>query len=156
MMSKLKSILAYGVAGLGIPIILVTFMGMPFWMNLLVANTGLKVSPWYTGAEVVRSVDHGQYRTLIHRPVFDALIGERSNGFVQVDWKPINSVPEEIAEEIDLDGNGSADFQVVLNSRSGRALLIPYSSQVTGLEGTYKLKDSWAIRVQLKNPRKGK
>jgi hypothetical protein len=155
-MSKLKSFFAYAVAGLAIPILLLAFMGMPFWMNLLVARTGLKVSPWYTGADVVRSVDHGQYRTLIHRPVFDALIGERSNGFVQVDWEPINSVPEQITEEIDLDGDGSADFRVVLNSRSGRAFLTPYSSQVTGLEGTYKLKDSWAIRVQLMNPRKGK
>ncbi len=150
-MSKLKTFLGYVLAALGLPIILATFMGQGFWMKSLVSATGLRVSPWYTGDGVARIVAHGSYETRIHKPVFQALIGERPEGFVQVDWAAAGNVPAQVAEDIDYNGDGQADFRVELDTTTQQAKLTPYTPQVIGLQGTYRLKDAWAVRVNLKN-----
>ncbi len=150
-MSKLKAFFGYALAALGLPVTLATFMGMGFWSNGLVATTGLRVSPWFTGDEVARTVAHESYETRIHKPVFQALIGERSEGFVQVDWAPPGRVPALMAEDIDYNADGQVDFRVELDTQEERATITPYTAQVLGLQGTYRLKDAWAVRVALKN-----
>ena len=150
-MSKLKAFFGYAVAALGLPIILATFMGQGFWMTNLVSATGWRVSPWYTGDEVAHTVAHTGYETRIHRPVFLALIGERPEGFVQVDWAPPGRVPAQLAEEIDYNADGQVDFRVELDTQTQQAKLTPYTAQVIGLQGTYQLKEAWAVRVTLKN-----
>ena len=150
-MSKVKTVLGYIAASLGIPIIIATSVGMPFWSELLVSATGVTISPWFTGGAVARTVDHGTYRTDIHCPVFDALIGERKLGFVQVDWTPLEPLPAQIDEEVDVDGDGQVDFRVEWDTGSDQATLTPYASWVLGLEETYRLEDALAIRVNLRN-----
>jgi hypothetical protein len=122
---------------------------METWSKGLVSVTGLTVSPWYTGGEVLRTVDHGPYRTSIHRPVFDGLISECSNGFVQVEWGPLGCLPERIEEDIDLDGDGCPEFRVQLAPQTATATLVPYDQRVKKLEGVYRLKRGLAIRVAL-------
>ncbi len=153
-MSKIKAIFGYTLAALGLPIALATFMGMSDWANLLVSTTGLTVSPWFSGGEVAATVDHDGYETRIHQTVFQALIGERDEGFVQVDWTPIDALPATIDEEIDFDNDGSADFRVELDTRARQAQITPYSQQVLFLEGVYQVREeAVAIRVRLKNSR---
>jgi hypothetical protein len=149
-MSRIASITGYTLAVMATPVVLATFIGMPFWAGQLVAVTGLKVSPWYSGGEVAQTIDHGQYHCLIHRPIFDGLICERSKGFVQVNWTPLESLPGKIAEDISLDG-GDPDFHIELDTSAGAAKLDALNPRVLGLEGTYKLKKSWAVRVLLSN-----
>lgn len=117
----------------------------------MVSATGLTISPWFTGGEVARTVDHDTYRTDIHRPVFDALIGERKQGFVQIGWTPLEALPARIDEEVDVDGDGQADFRVKWDTGSDQATLTPYASWVLRLEGTYRLEDALAVRVTLRN-----
>ncbi len=150
-MSKLKAFFGYALAALGLPITLVTFVWMGFWSETLVSATGLRVSPWVTGDEVARTVAHDGYETRVHKPVFMALIGERPEGFVQVDWAPPGRVPPLMAEDIDYNADGQADFRVELNTQNQQATITPYTEQVIGLQGTYRLKDAWAVRVTLKN-----
>lgn len=147
---RLKAFLAYALAGLMIVVALGTFMGRGFLAAKFVAVTGIKVSPWYTGGEVLRVVDHGRYRTVIHRPVFDALIGEKSEGFVQIDWEPRDSLPATIAEDIAIRGDGDKDFRLILDTATGAAELIPCRPRVLALQGSYKLKERWSVRVVLR------
>jgi hypothetical protein len=151
-MSKSTTIAGYTIAALATPLVLATFIGLPFWAGKLVSATGLKVSPLYTGGEVLRTVDHETYKTLIHKPVFDGLLCPRSKGFIQVDWTPMDSLPATIDETIDIYGNGQTDFHIELDSKTGAVKLTPSNSQILGLQGTYKLKKSWTVRVSLKNP----
>jgi hypothetical protein len=150
-MSKLTAIVGYTLAFLMLPVVLATFIGMPYFAEKLVLATDLKVSPWFSGGEVVRTIDHGTYQTLIHRKVFDGLVCERSKGFAQVDWTPLDALPSTIDEQIDLDGDGQADFRIELDTQTGKANLTASSSRVLGLERSYLLKKAWAVRVSLSN-----
>ena len=154
-MAKLKSVLGYTVATLSILIMIVSAMavralglGAP-----LVSATGLKTSANWSGGEVVQTIEHGAYRTEVHRPVFDALIGERKEGFVQVAWRPPDALPARIDEEIDADADGRADFRIELETATRQASLTPYSAYVIDLQGVYRLPETLAIRVRLKNSR---
>ncbi|MFZ6029838.1 MAG: hypothetical protein ACOYYS_19155 [Chloroflexota bacterium] len=152
-MSKLKSFLGYFIAILGVPALLVLFMGTPAWMELLVSSTGLKINPLYTGGEVARAYSQDGMRIEIYEPVFAALIGESKEGFVQVSFGP-KAAARQIDAEIDYDHDGTADFRVQWQPDGAAATLTPYASRVLGLEGTYELNETYTIRVRLHNPNK--
>jgi hypothetical protein len=154
-MAKLKSILGYTVAVLGIPLMIfsvLAFSGVVPLGKSFITATGLKTSANWTGGEVVRTIEHGAYQTDIHRPVFDALIGEHKEGFIQVAWRPPEALPAFIDEEIDFDADGQADFRIELQPASKQATITSYSPNVTELEGVYDLGAKLAIRVKIKNP----
>lgn len=149
-MGTLKKVLGYGLAVLATPIVLATFIGLQFWAPKLAAATGVQVSAWYTGGEIVRTIAHDGYETRIHRPVFDGFLWDRSEGFVQIDWGPPDSVPPLVAESIDFDNNGTPDFRVELDRQKITARLSEQSDAVIALEGAYKLKKSYTVRVFLR------
>jgi hypothetical protein len=122
-------------------------------MKLLVSATGLEISPQYTGGEVrYRSAQDG-YRIDIHETVFPTLLGESREGFVQVDFGPKSTVGQ-IDAEVDYDNDGAVDFRVQWDTATMDATLTPYSPLVFGLDGTFELEKAYALRVNLKNPRK--
>jgi hypothetical protein len=152
----LKSGLGYTWAVLCLVVVLATFVGLNFWANTLAQGTGIQVSPRYTGGEVQRSVDHGQYLTLLHRPVFDGLLGERSEGFVQIDWTPKDqqSLPALIEEEFDTDGDGTLEFSIRLDTVAVRADLIKMKPWVLSADSVITVDKEQILRVRLRNPRK--
>lgn len=152
-MAKLKSILGYTMAVLSFFIMVVLFPALGAFAEPLITTTGLTVSPNYTGGEVKQTIDHGVYQTQVHRMVFDdTLIGERKEGFIQVDWRPLDGLPAHIDEEIDADGDGQADFRVEVDTANKESTLTPYASWVLELEGTYKPEGLLMVRVRLRNP----
>jgi len=152
-MKYIKSFLGYSIA---VVCILISIMVGPM-IGLLaepfIKTTGLRLSPNYDGGEVRQTIDHAAYQTLVHRMVFDnTLIGERKEGFVQVEWAPLAALPAHIDEEVDVNGDNQADFRLVVDTANKQSVLTPYSSWVQELEGTYRFKNSMAVRVRLKNP----
>lgn len=105
-MDRLKAILGYSCAVCALIAALATFLGNDALSRALASATGVTVSPWYSGGEVVRTINHGPYRTDIHRPVFDALIGERETGFVQVKWVPARDCRKSSARKSKLTERG--------------------------------------------------
>jgi hypothetical protein len=151
-MNKLRSIMGYLVAALSLLIILAVLPAIMFLPQPFLTATGLKLSPNYSGGEVVQTVDHAGYKTLVHRMVFDdTLIGERKEGFIQVNWTPFESLPSIITEEIDANGDGAADFRIEVEPQTRETSLVPYSDWVLGIEGSYKPGDSLMVRVKLRN-----
>jgi hypothetical protein len=152
-MKKLKAFFGYTAAVLAFPFIVVMILGAVGGLGeLFVEVTGLKTAANYTGGEVARTTDHGTYQTQVHRMVFDALIGERKEGFVQVGWAPLDALPAHIDEEIDANGDGQADLRIKVDTANKSSTLTPYAAWVLDLEGTYRLKDTLAVRVRLRNP----
>lgn len=156
-MAHVKSVLGYAAAALSIPIVaagLFVFIFPELTGGAFISATGLKTSANWTGGEVAQTIDHGAYRTEVHRPVFDALIGERREGFIQVAWRPADSLPASIDESIDVDADGQADFAIELETGTHRATLTPSSPDVMDLVGVYDFGERIAIRVKLRNPRR--
>jgi hypothetical protein len=149
-MKTLKRILGYMWAFLAIFIVLATFMGNDYFSEQLASATGIKVSPWFSGGEIVQTVDHGTYKTYLHRPVFDALIGEKREGFMQLNWEPYAGLPPVIQEQIDYNGDNRVDFLITLNTHTGETTLTAQNPSVLSTEGPYGLKKGWAVRVRLK------
>jgi len=149
-MKILKGILGYGWALLAVIIVLATFVGNDYFSAKLASATGITVSPWFSGGEVVQTVAHGTYKTYIHRPVFDALIGEKRKGFMQLNWEPYAGLPPVVQETIDYNGDNRDDFSIILNTQTGDTTLTAQSPTVLSIEGSYRLKKGWAVRVILK------
>ena len=154
-MGRLRSILGTLWALAAVPLLLVMFMGFGRWPTMLVAATGLEVSPWYTGGAVVSSAAREGYEVRVHRPVFDGLIGQRSQGLVQVDFVPGegSALPAEIRETVTPSGNTALAFEVRLDTATHNATIAPGGPNVTGLQAVHSLKQGLAVRVGLRNPR---
>ena len=148
---RLQTFLGYTTAVLMMVVVLATFLGMNSFSHKLISATGLKISPWFSGGEIVRTIDHGSYKTLQHRAVFDALIGQRAEGFVQVDFSPSAALPDKINEKIDFDLDGKIDFNLEYDVVANTAVLTAYNRRVLSLAGCYVLKERRAVRVLLRN-----
>ena len=151
-MARLKSFLGYLAAALSGLVMLATLPALIFLTEPFIRVSGLAVSAKYTGGQVAQTIDHGAYQTRVHKPSFEALIGETKEGFIQVDWAPLHRLPPRIDEEIDADGDGRADLRLEVDTISKRSTLTPYAPWVLDLEGTFKLKDALMVRVRLRNP----
>jgi hypothetical protein len=152
-MRKLQAILGYTAAGLAMPVMIIALLllvggGLD---KALTSALGLSLSPTINGGEVTRTISHGTYETQVHRMVFDSLIGQRREGFIQIDWTPLASLPASIDEQFDADADGKPDFRLQVDTAKESSTLTPYASWVMGLEGTYRRQASLAVRVHLKN-----
>ena len=150
-MTQIKKFLGYALAWLSVPIVLATFMGMNFWAQQLATTTGVKVSPWFTGGEEAKVLSRNEYQVVIHHPVFDGLIWEKKKGFIQINWRPMAALPGKIVEAVDVTGDGQPDFTIEVEPANLRAKMLSQGPLVVGLEGVYRLKDSVAVRVGLRN-----
>ena len=149
-MQKLKSILGYLWAILALFVTLATFFGYNYFSKTFAETTGLKVNARYSGGEVISVIDHGTYKTSIHRPVFDDLVGQTKEGFVQINWAPAAGLPSVIREGIDYNRDGREDFVVALDTATGKVELAGVNPAVIGAGKVYRLRDGWALRVLLK------
>lgn len=153
-MTRLKSVLGYAWAALMLPIILFMFFNFQTLPKALVDGTGLKINPWYSGGEVVRTVPHPEtvLDTHIHRPVFDALVGQFSEGFVQVDWRSRTGfMPAVVTEDITFGPGPGPDFRIAFDSRTLEIREFKaFSPAVLGVEGVYPLHRGVAARIRLR------
>jgi hypothetical protein len=152
MMQKLRSGLGYTWAALCLLVVLATFVGLGFWERALAKETGIHVSPRFSGGEVRQTIDHGSYRTLLHRPVFDGLLRERDDGFVQIDWVPQKGqkLPAVLEENFEIDGDGSAEFGIRIQTAAGKVTLLHPKPQVVGLEPLVTVDSERILRVLLR------
>ncbi len=149
-MKKIKSILGYAWAAATVVIVLASFMGNNYLSRALASATGITVHPKYSGGEVGKIVEHGSYKTFIYRPVFNGLIGEKKEGFIQIKWEPAASLPKAISEGIDYNGDGRDDFIITLDTVTGKTTLGKNNQAVLNGEKSYHLSNGWAVRVLLK------
>jgi len=154
-MQRIKAIMGYAIAVCMIIIVPATFVGMDSFGAVLVKAGQITISPLYSGGEVAKVIDHGEYRTEVHEAVFAGLFQPSQKGFVQVNWIKVQSLPDRLREDIDYDEDGVVDFSIECDIKEDRAAIIPINPKVLGLEDTYWLEDAFAVRVVLKNPDKG-
>lgn len=154
MMNRLLSFFGYLWALAMVPLVFLTFFGMNVWVEKFATITGIRISPWYTGGEVQQIISHPGYETLIHRPVFDGLWWERQKGFLQIDWKALDRLPELIDEEVDYDRDGRIDFTLTLNTVTGATIFVVENNSVVSVGDYFVYPKEQILRINLinKNP----
>jgi hypothetical protein len=155
-MQKLKSAFGLTWAAACLVVVLATFVGLNFWAETLAKETGIRVSPHFSGGEVRQTIDHGSHKTLLHRMVFDGLVSERSEGFVQIDWVPQEkqSLPTVLEEDFDIDSDGSSEISLRADTAAGQVQLLRQAPWVLGLEPLIRVGSECILRVRLRNPHK--
>jgi len=155
-MRKLKSILGYAWALAALPILLVMFVGMNSWTRGFAELTGLEISPWYSGGKSAYTIAHEGYVATVNEPVFQGLFRETGRGFVQVKWTPGAgvSLPAQLSEAVDVDGDGAPDFSVRLSADSDKAEFESLSPLVLGIREVLDLGKERAVRVNVLNPKR--
>jgi hypothetical protein len=154
-MKTVRTIFAYSWAILGVPLILVIFMGMPTLAKMLVDNTDLKVAPKFSGGEIVRTIEHDGYSTIIHEPSFDGLFRPCKQGFVQIDWKATSgSLPETISESVDYNQDGSPDFSIKIRTQTNQFEFAAHNPAVLAAgDRIIPIPNGKILRVHLLNKR---
>ena len=148
-MRILKPFFGYTWAAIALIIALATFPGQSYFSKVLANATGVVIHPKYSGGEIIWTIDHGNYKTVIHRPVFSDDWRQKKEGFVQVNYEPAGSLPEWIEEGIDYDGDKTDDFIVSLHTVTGETCLSVFHPSVKGIKNVYHLKNGWALRIHL-------
>jgi len=79
-----------------------------------VAALGLHVDEIYSGGPKVRSIQLGAYSIDVHRVVKPHMLQSEAP-FVQLDWTPMSALPAQVADVVDIDGDGQPDLRVSFN-----------------------------------------
>ncbi len=164
-MKRVVPILAYGAAiftilfALALPIKV-----LPIFLSAVEA-LDLRIAPWFSGGEVAFLIDRGSHQIKVYHPVYPALFGEGSKGFVQVVWQPRSGLPSRVQEAIDLNRDGSVDCEVLFsNPRDERvaprltvdpksAWVLPvHNSPTISFEGVLieKVQDAMFVRIPIR------
>jgi hypothetical protein len=153
-MKKTVQIFAYTWAIICALLIPITFMGNNQFALMLAKLPFMKVSPVYTGGEPDRVIEKGSMKITINKPVFEALIGESNEGFVQIKFSDSIPLPEIVHQEIDYNNDNSADFIVDINTLSNQSKIVALNKNVKELIVSSKVKNDWIVRVRLMNNNK--
>jgi len=117
----LKTFLGYFLAVCSMLVAVVTFVGNDA-LGRAIASTGIRINPRFSGGEAETTLVRSGYRVIVHRPVFEALLGRSRTGFVQVDWKPDSIVAWFIVANDGGSGTPVAAIPADLAGRLGRVI----------------------------------
>lgn len=121
-MQRVKAIMGYAWAGAALVVALATFIGND-GLSRSIAGTGIRINPKFSGGEVDTGIVRSGYRVVVHRPVFESLVGQARSGFVQVDWKPDSIAAWFIVANDGSAGSPSAAIPAGLAALLGRAIV---------------------------------
>jgi hypothetical protein len=148
-MKKLLTVLGFIWAVLCLIIVLAMFPGLNNCSRQLAKLPFMKINPTFSGGDTASTVFYDNYTLNIHKPVFAALIGESSKGFVQLDWNWKDSIPVVIADSIDYDQDLTPDFIIGIDPSTEKLQLESLNEVVKGIQGSARTRNGWIVRVEL-------
>jgi hypothetical protein len=147
-MRKVKIIAGTIWALLAMILILILFPGLNSFSDSAAKLHFMKLNPNYSGGEVAKQIYCGNYSYDIRKPVFDGLTGQKSTGFIQIDWR--GKIPDEISDTIDYDLDQKADFLIRVNRDATRTEIISFNGKVGDILISTPTSYGWAIRVEVR------
>jgi len=166
-MKRIIHFLAYTAAVLTILFsIALPFKILPVFVTAVRAMN-LRIAPWFSGGEAAFVIDRGPYKIKVNRPVYPALVGEGSKGFIQLSFTPRAGLPPQIEDSIDLNRDGTVDCDISISnvanpSADARMTVTPKSawvlpvrnSKTTSLDEVLieKGKDAVYVRIPVRKP----
>jgi hypothetical protein len=147
-MKKIKIIAGVSWAFAGLVLIIILFPGLNSLSSSASRLPFMKINPNYSGGEVSSRFLSDGCTLVVRKPVFNWLIGEKKNGFVQVDW--IGDVAGIIEDSIDYDLDGISDFIVEVDRNRMKTQLMPLNPRVQKMEISTQTSYGWTVRVGIK------
>ena len=77
--------ISYIIAGFMTIAMMLVFVNMGEWMQMVAKLPFMKVDPWISGGEVTDSIVGDDYKIMIHEEVHQGLFTEDGDGYVQLD-----------------------------------------------------------------------
>jgi len=141
--------------GIAIPVLMVAlFFGLNEWSFRFSQLPFMRIHPRYSGGEVIRRIETDGARYSLHRVVTDGLIGNRKEGFVQVDVTVSETTIYPLETSFDFDSDGIADFRLrFVNADAASPTLETYTRKITGLGQHARTADGWVIRLEFQDTR---
>ena len=103
--------LGYTAAGMTVlAAVLVPFLLMGLFTKGF-TKLGLHVDEMYGGGQAVRTIQADGHTVTVHKAVYPHLL-QTEKPFVQLDWKPVNALPQHVSDAVDVDGDGQPDVRV--------------------------------------------
>ncbi len=149
-MKKIATICGYIWAVLCLLIVLIMFPGLGFFSKQLASLPFMKINPIYSGGDVEQIKECKNYTLQIHKPVFEALIGESSEGFIQISWIWKDSLPGILNDSIDYNTDGKPDFIITVYTTNGDIQINPLNEKVKALIASAQTENGWIARIKLK------
>jgi hypothetical protein len=147
-MKKIKIIAGTIWAVSGLILILILFPGINSFSVSASKLPFMKINPNLTGGEVAKQISMKDYTIDIRKPVFDGLIKERKNGFVQIDWR--GNIPDMIADTIDYDLDNMHDFRVMIDRKQTVTEIKSFNNKVGDVIASTATSYGWAMRINVK------
>ena len=148
-MKKVLSFFIYFFIVILVLMIPLSFMANGYFAKKLTRISLMRINPLLSGGEILRQIRDDNMNIFIYSPVYKALIGGTSKGFVQVRFSVAKNLPDLINRNIDYNNDGKNDFRVYVNTKTGATNIEPLDSQVTGLNASSKYRHDWVIRVNI-------
>ena len=114
-MRRLTAILGYTGAALTVAAMLVSPFVLFNFLGRVLVHTGIHVDPAYGGGDSVRTIEKEGYRVVVNRPVLPIAPFSGVAPFVQMGWEPASALPTHVSDDVDLDGDGSADLCAIFD-----------------------------------------
>jgi hypothetical protein len=148
-MKKFFTILGFVWAVLCLIIVLVMFPGLDSCSRQVAKLPFMKINPNFSGGDTAATICYENYTLNIHEPVFAALIGESSRGFVQLDWTWKDSIPVAISDSIDYNMDFAPDFIIGIDPSTERYQIEALNDVVKGIGASARTENGWIVRVDL-------
>jgi len=146
-MKKVKLIAGITWAFICLILMIILFPGLNSFSSSAAKLPFMKINPNYTGGEVIQQMISETCTLEIRKPVFDGLIREKNNGFVQIDWR--GKIPDKIADTIDYNLDGIPDFCILVDKLNSKTELNSLNSNVKNISISTSTSYGWAVRVEL-------
>ena len=72
---------------------------------------------------------------------------ERKDGFIQIEWQPVTTLPQVIRDSIDYTGDGKEDFAFLLDTVAGRGTLPPRNPSAVSLQMLVRVNKGGVARI---------
>jgi len=135
-------------AFLGLVLIIVLFPGLTGFSRSFAGLPFMKINPRFSGGEEAFRQVAGACTLVVHKPVFNGLIKDRKDGFVQLDWR--GKIPDTINDTIDFNRDNIPDFFVTVDTKKPASDCYPLNEEVIGLRISSPTSFGWAVRVNLR------
>jgi len=108
---RLLSILGYTAAVATLLVALLVPLKLMGGIAAVVAHAGFRIDPMYSGGTALRTLQSAGYKLTIYAPVYPHRL-QRGKPFQQVVFEPVQALPAQVTEAIDMNGDGQPDVRV--------------------------------------------